>query len=277
MKGRTPAGTARRYRVHFGAGPNATPAEVRLTDNVDCEGQSSFRVTTPPGTYTYHKEGAGFASLKDRDGVEWIGYRPGGRSAGEFRGIPNLGDFGHPGYTGDQGAESRVLAAGPLVVRILSERRDKKWLVQWDIFPGFARMTLLRHEKPYWFLYEGTPGGALDEKEGFQVLSTGLRRSLGESWAADMPDPEWIYFGGAKAKRVLYLVNHQRDGAPDQYWPMDGNMTVFGFGRQYRCCGMYLNTAPARFTIGLAEQTEFAEVAKIVEGAWRDVELIVLK
>ena len=31
---------------------------------------------------------------------------------------------------------------------------------------------------------------------------------------------------------------------------------MFGFGRQYRCCGRYLTTAPASFTIGFGEDSE---------------------
>jgi hypothetical protein len=89
------------------AGP-LTAQGVAIEDGVVYEGQESYRITTRSATYVYHQEGGGLASLKDRDGVEWIGYRPGGGSAGEFRGIPNFGAFGHPGYTGEKGSKSRV-------------------------------------------------------------------------------------------------------------------------------------------------------------------------
>jgi hypothetical protein len=46
-------------------------------------------------------------------------------------------------------------------------------------------------------------------------------------------------------------------------------MTVFGFGREYRCCGQYLHRAPAEFTIGLAEATDYNAVAEAVDSAWR--------
>ncbi|HWQ57215.1 MAG TPA: hypothetical protein VN442_26250 [Bryobacteraceae bacterium] len=270
MEGRTAAHATRRYAAYFGAGNRQSTPALAVADDVPYEGQASVRVTTPAGVYTYQKEGAGFASLRDPQGAEWIGYRPGGRAAGEFRGIPNLGKpFGHPGYTGESGSVTRVVSRGPLKVRLLSERRDRKWAAAWDIFPHYARLTVLRNDGPYWFLYEGTPGGKLDLENGFQLLPGGKRISLAQAWNGDMQGSEWAAFGGNGSKRVLYVANHQDDGAPDQYYQMDGEMTVFGFGREYRCCGQYLDWSPAEFTVGFAEATEFNAVAEAVNSAWR--------
>ena len=131
LKGRTAPHATRRYHVYFNSGRGGqagSGSAMAVTDNVEFEGQPSLRIATPAGVYTYHKEGAGFASIADRDGVEWIGYHPGGRAAGEYRGIPNLGnDFGHPGHKGESGSVSRVESRGPLRVRIHSERHDGKW------------------------------------------------------------------------------------------------------------------------------------------------------
>jgi hypothetical protein len=268
MKGRTAAHATRRYAVYFGSGADAARQPLEVADGAVFEGQPSVRVATPSAVYTYHKEGAGFASIRDRDGVEWVGYRPGGRSAGEYRGIPNLGDdFGHPGQTGASGSISRLETRGPVRVRIVSERRDGKWACRWDIYPGYASMTMLRNDKPYWFLYEGTPAGTLDLANGFQWFANGLRKTLAESWSGDLPGPEWVAFG--VGGRSLFLVNHQDDDAPDQYWPMDGNMTVFGFGREFRCCRQYLDWPAATFTIGFAEGTDYDSIAFAVDSAWR--------
>lgn len=270
IKGRTAPHAVRRYAAYFGAVRGSAAPPLEVTDDVPYEGQASVRVATPAGVYTYHKEGAGFASILDRQGAEWIGYRPGGRAAGEFRGIPNLGKpFGHPGYTGESGSTTRIVSRGPLKVRLLSERRDGKWAALWDIFPHYARMTLLRNDGPYWFLYEGTPGGRLDLDNGFQLFADGRRKPLAESWSGDLPGTEWIAFTGNGSPRMLYVVNHQDDGAPDQYYQMDRSMTVFGFGREYTCCGQYLNASPAEFTIGFAEATDYHSVAEAVESAWR--------
>ena len=261
LKGRTAPHATRRYHVYFNNGRGGTAGSgspMAVTDNVEFEGQPSLRIATPAGVYTYHKEGAGFASIADRDGVEWLGYHPGNRAAGEYRGIPNLGnDFGHPGHKGESGSVSRVESRGALRVRIHSERPDGKWASRWDIYPGHARLTMLRNDTPYWFLYEGTPGGKLDLKDGFLLLPNGARMPLTEAWSGDMPGPEWIAFTGNGSKRMLYAVNHQDDNLPDQYYQMEGDMTVFGFGREYRCCARYFDWSPAEFTIGFAEATTY--------------------
>lgn len=279
LKGRMAADETRRFDVRFKekrrakrTGPAPMPVE-----EVDYQEQPSLRIKTPAATYLFHKEGAGFASILDREGNDWIGYRPGHRSAGEFRGIPNLGDFAHPGYTGEKGAKSRVLEQGPLKVSVLSERHDGKYATRWDFFPNYARLTVLRHEKPYWFLYEGTPGGKLDEENDYYVFSNGERRPMSEHWKGDLPKPEWVYFADGATRRALFTVNHQNDPALDQFWPMEGNMTVFGYGRQYRCCGRYLDSSPAQFTIGLIEAPDHATAAAAIESAWRELKITVGK
>jgi len=273
LKGTTPKDKARHFHVYFdsSAGFQAAPPLVQPVQTIQYEGQESFKVVTRNATYFYHKQGAGLASLLDRDGNDWISYHPGGRSAGEFRGIPNMGRFGHPGYTGEAGVTSRVVSSGPLRSTIVSEQPAKAWRVRWDFFPDYARLSILTDSSPYWFLYEGTPGGKFDETAGFHVLSNGLRRSNKEHWSGDMPAPEWIYFGDVGTKRMLYLINHEDDDATDQYWPMEGNMTVFGFGRQYRCCGQYLERVPAHFTIGFGEDSEFSKAEVEVSSAFQNL------
>jgi hypothetical protein len=86
-----------------------------------------------------------------------------------------------------------------------------------------------------------------------------------------------VYFGDGTLKRALFLVNHQDDDANDQFWPMEGNMTVFGFGRQYRCCGRYMTAAPAQFTVGLLEDSGFERVRAAVESAWRPVNVRIVR
>jgi hypothetical protein len=268
-----PKGWARRLMVYFATLESAAPhmlppALVRVTDGMEHQGQKSVRISTPGGEYVYHKEGAGFASLYDSAGNDWISYQPGNRSAGEFRGIPNLGAFFHPGYTAERGSSTTIVSRGPLKARIQSESRDGTFACVWDIFPKYARMTLHRAGQPYWFLYEGTPGGKLEEDSDYWVASDGVRRLTSESWGGNLPAPEWTYFGDAKLGRVLFLANHQNDTAADQFWPMDSNMTVFGFGRRLRSLEKHLTAVPARFTIGFAEAGEFAMIAKTINSAW---------
>src|SRR5579863_6147975 len=71
-------------------------SEVTLFGDMEC-----FRVETPAATYLYGKRGAGFAQILDPDGHDWIAYHPGGKAAGEYRGLPKCGQpekFFHCGY-----------------------------------------------------------------------------------------------------------------------------------------------------------------------------------
>jgi hypothetical protein len=166
-----------------------------------------------------------------------------------------------------------VVSQGPLCIRIASEAEGGKWACTWDVYPHFARLTVRQAPKPFWFLYEGTPGGKLDEDGDYYVLSTGEKFSAAARWDKDLPAPEWLYFGDKQLRRVLYLVHHADDAHVDAYWPMQGNMTVFGFGRNG--LNKYLEKVPARFTVGLCDETDHGKVKPIIEGASRPLEVTV--
>ena len=274
LGGTTPADGDRRFHVYAGGAETPQiPTLVRLEHDVEHEGQLSFRIATPAATYYYHKLGAGFASIEDADGLDWVGYHPGGESAGEYRGIPNMvhpeGYF-HPGGTD---CTSWVAAAGPIKVSIRSESNDGGWACTWDVYPHYATLTVPRVAHPYWFLYEGTPGGELDECGDYVVRSPGRRTPASEKWDGPVPDPEWVYFGAAGMSRVLYCVHHEADDLVDSYWPMRGQMTVFGFGR----LGLdkFMERVPSRFTIGFAESGDLEHVAKVIDSAFREVSVTV--
>jgi hypothetical protein len=275
LKGATAARAARRYHVYFDTAgsyrPPAQPAPVKLTDGVEHQGQESYRIETPAATYLYHKAGAGFASLNDKDGNDWLSFRPTGGSAGHYRGIPNAV---HPeGYfhPGGRQCTSRIEGQGPLRLRIASASQDGQWACRWDIYPAFARLTMLKAAHPYWFLYEGTPGGRLDEDGDYYVLSTGEKRPASARWDRDIPAPEWLYFGDRQLGRVLCLAHHEDDDHPDAYYPMEKNMTVFGFGRS----GLkkFLEHVPAHFTVALYEETAYERVKAFLDGVTRPLEV----
>jgi CubicO group peptidase (beta-lactamase class C family) len=67
------------------------PARVRVSEVTIHGGMDCFQVETPSATYVYGKKGAGFASILDKDGRDWISYRPGGKAKGEYRGLPKCG------------------------------------------------------------------------------------------------------------------------------------------------------------------------------------------
>jgi len=249
--------------------------EVVVTDGVAREGQESVRIVTPSATWYYHKLGAGFASLEDADGNDWIGYHPGNRAAGEFRGIPNLvhpeGYF-HPGGTKCQTA---VVQAGPDKAILESRADGGNWAVRWEISAAFARLTVLKAPKQYWFLYEGTPGGEMDEAADTCTLSDGKARPLSERWDTRLASPRWVYFRDARTGRIIYFIHHADDGKADSFWPMNESdrrepalgMTVFGFGRLKLVSS--LTQTPATFTVGLADVKDDDHAREVIEEVLR--------
>jgi hypothetical protein len=277
------AHTERFFQVSFDFERGEAGPSVVLVDQVEHEGQKSFRIVTPQATYYYHQQGAGFASILDRDGRDWLSYNPGdgpvskSGSGGKYRGLPNMvhpeGCF-HPG---NDRCTSRLLAAGPVKATIASESKDGKWACRWDIFPCCARMTVLKTDHPYWFLYEGTPGGKLDEDSDYCVRSDGTKTLANARWEGDIVAPRetagWLYFGDGALNRVLYLIHEEDDNEVDSYWPMNHEMTVFGFGR--KDLNKYMTQVPAHFIVGFCESTDFKAVSRAVASAYHPVSIVI--
>ena len=146
---------------------------------------------------------------------------------------------------------------------------------RWDIFPDYARLTILKMRTPYWFLYEGTPGGKLEIDSDICVRPTesgGLKTAASLKWDGDIVNlsgpGEWLYFADPKVKRSLFLIHHEDDEGIDSYWPMNEEMTVFGFGRNG--LNKFMRTLPAQFTIGLCDEISFVDVSKVIDSAYRD-------
>jgi hypothetical protein len=277
LAGLTSAYTTRHFQVYLRQQQRKDTVTLQhtrcltLIDAVMHEGQESYRIETPYATYIYHKCGGGFASLLDRENLDWISFHPWGGSDGKYRGIPNLvypeGYF-HPG---NKGCRSRIIQEGPVKVTILSESIDGLWTCTWDITPAYATLTVLQAPKAYWFLYEGTPGGVLNEKGDYIVRSSGERTPASERWEGVLPEPEWLYFGTHDKERVLYLLHHEHDDAIDSYWPMENNMTVFGFGRLN--LNKYMTLTPSHFTIGFVERSDRASVSAVIDSIYNPIHI----
>jgi hypothetical protein len=275
LQGETSSGQQRIFHLYRrGLGSSFSPGpfqqQVKVSD-VEYQGEDSFKIETPTATYYYHKKGGGFASIIDPNGNDWISYHPGGESAGEYRGIPNLV---HPeGYfhPGGEKCVSKLVANGPLKATIYSESLDGKWACKWDTFPTYARLTVLKAGHEYWFLYEGTPGGKLEEKK--DVVMRPGEKTIHETaasvkWDGDIESVyggEWIFF--VDGPRSLYIVHHEDDYCVDSYWPMRGEMNVFGFGR--KDLNKYMTRTPAHFTLGFVKNDTFLKVAAEVNAAWQ--------
>lgn len=276
MKGNTAANVTRHYHVYFDVtGKNFTPASftslVTTTDGIAHKGFQSIRIVTTNGEYFYHKPGGGFATLLDANGNDWLGWNSSAGSAGDYRGIPNMvhpndGGFFHPGRTT---ANTTLLSQGPLKATFRSTSNSGEWQVLWEVFPYYARMTVLSapSAKKYWFLYEGTPGGSL------QVNSDTLTRSNGSSilasgtWTTDIPNEEWVFVTDPNVGRSIYLAHHTDDTFVDGYSHMNGAMTVFGFGRNGNTRS--LSDTGKQFTFGLVNATTLNAVQPVVNGAYK--------
>lgn len=284
MQGTTAATATRYFDIYFDVTggaftPLAVTPQVTVTDNIIDEEQASFQIETASGIYYYHKQGAGFSSLVDGDGHDWINYHPGGGSAGNYRGIPNLvpppeGGYFHPGETT---ATSSLISQGPLKATIRSITNDNVWELLWEFYPRYTRMTVLSISETYWFLYEGTPGGGESLTSGdFVMRSDGTQTAASSSWAGDISGEEWVYFGDSDVGRSLMVVNHQNDTAPDTYYPLDGNMTVFGFGREDNSTSSFMTAHdPAYFTIGLIDETGLAAATQEIHSAYKALTVVV--
>jgi hypothetical protein len=150
---------------------------------------------------------------------------------------------------------------------------------RWDIFGRYARMTVLKMRLPYWFLYEGTPGGKLDMQtdqcirvEGHDCIVSGVD----EKWQGDLQTSEgleWLVFADPPLGRSMYISHHEDDEAIDSYWPMNQEMTVFGFGR----LGLekYMHTVPAHFTVGLIDLLDADQLRVAINNACQPLNIAV--
>lgn len=285
MKGTTQTGVPRYFQLYFDvAGKSFTaPAFtslVSISGEVSYAGELSYRIESQNARYYYQKQGASFAAILDSDRKEWVGFDNINSGLEEdSRGIPNMvydpprpGYF-HPGFTS---ADSKIDYLGPLRIRIHStSNTGNPWECVWDIFPDYARMTLLvKGSSNFWFLYEGTPGGSFERSTDYNVRSTGVRQTDDIKWTEVLPDPSWVYFGDESMKRVLFAAHHNPDNLKDTYWPLTapGQMTVFGFGREDAPGPIsYFTAAPQRFTIGFAEDSAFTAASRVITSAYKDL------
>ena len=276
LEGTTAANATRRFHVYFettvaGIGAPSFSDQVSLTDGVSHKGYQSVRIVTADAEYFYHKPGGGFATLLDQDNNDWIGWSSATGGAGDFRGIPNMvhpndGGFFHPGRNI---VSTTVLSDGPIRASFKSVSNGGAWEVRWDVFPTYARMTVVKKGATnFWWLYEGTPGGVLEPSVDRLTRSNGDDIPASGAWSTDIPGDEWIFVTDPNVGRSLYLIHHQEDTKIDGYVPDTGNkMTIFGFGRSGN--QRLLSESVQQFTFGLVDQTGINGVRPVVNDAYK--------
>jgi hypothetical protein len=254
------------------------PPQVSVVDSIPYQGQDTLKITTSRATYFLQKQGGGFASILDNDGHDWVSYHPADGPAGEYRGIPNLGIWCHPGYPAGSknhvlGNDTRIVSAGPLKLTVHVVSTDKQYACTWDFFPTFARLTIEKVGASYWMLYEGTPGGKFEPEKDFIMKSNGEKIPATQRWEGALPAPEWLYFGKGDSKRALFYAHHEADNIVDSFWPMSDaqgqpQMTVFGFGRSLENLDFRMTAVPTHFTIGFCEDSAFEQASRTIAAAY---------
>lgn len=237
------------------------------TNYFDADDPPRVEIRTPAAKWIYDLEGGGIAGIIDSEGCDWVSHNASAGSAGEYRGIPNAvhpdGHF-HPGFSN---VRSSLASTGPLRCRIVSTTTDGTWSTMWDVFPDRAEMTMLKASRRYWFLYEGTPAGAMLPETQYLLLPDGRERPLSEPWFGRMPQKRWAAFVSPEDEESLLVADHGRHNGLDCYFNMNNEMTVFGFGRGHKSRGL-LKGSPRRFSVGLVGTTAFGDLA-----AWADAAL----
>ena len=335
LRGRTEANVTRRFFVYFEtqgrfASPDFTPLTRVVTPTLPYQRDLATVIETRNSdgqrntTFYYSLNGGALISMFDRSDADWISYNPAADSAGEYRGIPNIGPVFHPGYynvfpipdttaTGllqgnelgtNQRSTSTIEREGTLRTVVRSVSSNGQWEGIWEFFPNSVRMTVIprppRGSSPflYWWSYEGTPGGTLNEGDrwvrgdGLSGIAVDPAFSFNERFHADINGPEWVYFRAGESSqggRALWLAHHDdADATIDMYryqndssgW--QNGMTVFGFGRRE-----WINSAQTlrqelqsqrRFSLGFVESAPSnfdSTFGREIEGRYRDLAVTV--
>jgi hypothetical protein len=326
LRGRTEANTTRRFFVYFEtqgrfASPTFTPLTVVVTPTLTYQRDLATVIETRTSdgqrnaTFYYSLNGGALISMFDRSNADWISYNPAADSAGAYRGIPNVGPVFHPGYYNvfpipsasgplqgnepgtNQRSSTTIEREGTLRTIVRSVSSNGQWEAVWEFFPNSVRMSIVRAPTSYWWLYEGTPGGTLNDGDRW-VRGDGLSgiaydRSFNsrERFHADINGPEWVYFRAGEPSqngRALWLAHHDDADATIEMYRQQNNssgvqnaMTVFGFGRRE----LTDDTPPARtlrselqnqrrFSLGFidnAPSTFEGAVGLEIEGRYRDL------
>ena len=211
-----------------------------------------FKVSTSNMMLLYDVKGGGFSSIIDPNGKDWISFAmkpwdeyPASASS-SFRGMPNFvfgsesSGAGHPGH--DQ-CRSEIISSNSIRTSSVSG----KWEWQWIFNDDYVIVDILSIDphQPYWFLYEGTPGGVFDPANQFFGTSKTPKpnRSLNDYFKGDklFDTFQWAYFGHDKSEYVLLFLQIDEDNLSDTFSYLgstekgvqssDG-MVVFGFGRE---------------------------------------------
>jgi hypothetical protein len=214
-----------------------------------------YKVVTSTATYLFDRDGGGFSSIFDKEGLDWISYNKDSTvatypksAAGQFRGLPNAvfgnqdGGCGHPGF---DKAISEKTAANV----ISTKSKSGLWEWSWTFYDTYAIWNVTKTDPNYfyWLLYEGTIAGSWndinDKYWGSDKLLSGKVNDFYKNQSiSDLHN--WTFFGDKKVNRVLFVAQKN----PDEIYDIVGflgnqeegmtqspdGMIVAGLGRNKR-------------------------------------------
>ncbi len=248
---------------HSGSGRGA----VEISEG-EYEGRPHYIVYTKAATYYLDRAGGGFSRMIDTYGNDWIAYRTEpwdqypASAASSFRGVPNLvfgsetdGGAGHPGHD-----KCTSVVSGDTV--ITTTTKSGKWKWEWRFYDNYVELNVLETDQstPYWFLYEGTPGGSYrPEKSYFGTDSTGFQDNVPDFFKGTVAwgNYQWAYFSRSGVATSFYVSQKKTDthtdmmsylGNTEEGALSKNGMTVFGFGRGKNT--KPLLTGPNSFVLG---------------------------
>ncbi len=238
---------------------------VTMEDATD-QGKDAFKITTDNAVFFIQKPNGGISSLLDNEGNDWIGYQPGGGASGEYRGIPNAiypEGISHPGFNS---ASCTSTDESETSVEITCNSNNGLVTFVWTIYDIYATIKFTKvNTHNYWFLYEGTPGGAVEASDRW-ILSNGNSGGCNQNQDGDIPNPEWIAFADANKGHSLLLTHREDDSGVDKYYLMNP-MTVFGFGRN----GMSMSLSGQNtFNVAILDETDYDDIKPLAEKIMAD-------
>lgn len=236
----------------------------------DYETRPHYLIKTDKATYYYDIQGGGFSRIIDEYGNDWVAFKrePWGQypasAASAFRGLPNLvyqGEDDGAGHPGHSKCKSWIKGN-----KIFTETKNGKWRWTWEFFKDHAVLDILSTdtEKPYWFLYEGTPGGKYQPEDSyFGTSKGGPLQTLQDYFKGTILTDQfqWMYAGSNNTPNVFYMVQVQKDDKTDMISYLGNSeaglaskdgMTVWGFGREKEA--KPLLSGQNRFVIGFYPQ-----------------------
>ena len=235
------------------------------------ESRPHYIVHTEKVTYYFDKAGGGFSRIIDKYGNDWVNFKmepwdqyP-ASAASAFRGLPNLvfksdtdSGAGHPGH-------DRCVSKSISSNIIHTKTESGLWEWQWTFFDEHAVLEILKTEEnmPYWFLYEGTPGGTYAPKaSSYGTSSGGYTKEVPDFYQGNVHYGkfDWAYFTQKDCDTTFFLAQITPDdhvdmmsylGDTDKGAFSDNGMVVFGFGRGENTEPL-LNTKNT-FVVGMAD------------------------